>query len=91
MNGRNRETSNDNRRAEDRFRRLESLRASEIPVDAIDGLDATDVQAALAALAGAGVALAASSSYIDDTAAAAGGVAIGGYYRNGSVVQVRVT
>lgn len=34
--------------------------------------------------------LAASTSYANDAAAAAGGVPIGGYYRNGSVVQVRV-
>jgi hypothetical protein len=34
--------------------------------------------------------LAASPSYANDAAAAAGGVAIGGFYRNGSVVQVRV-
>lgn len=38
-----------------------------------------------------GPALAASPSYANDAAAAAGGVSIGGYYRNGSVVQVRVT
>jgi hypothetical protein len=30
-------------------------------------------------------------NYADDTAAAAGGVAVGSIYRNGSVVQVRVT
>lgn len=30
-------------------------------------------------------------NFADDTAAAAGGVAVGGLYRNGSVVQVRVT
>lgn len=35
--------------------------------------------------------LAASTSYANDAAAAAGGVAIGDFYRNGSVVQVRVT
>jgi len=34
--------------------------------------------------------LAASPSYANDAAAAAGGVQIGGFYRNGSVVQVRV-
>ena len=34
--------------------------------------------------------LAASTSYANDAAAAAGGVPIGGFYRNGSVVQVRV-
>jgi hypothetical protein len=32
-----------------------------------------------------------STSYADDTAAAAGGVPIGGIYRNGSVVQIRIT
>lgn len=31
------------------------------------------------------------SNYADDTAAAAGGIAIGGIYRNGSVLQVRVS
>jgi hypothetical protein len=31
------------------------------------------------------------SDYADDVAAAAGGVPVGGLYRNGSVVQVRVT
>lgn len=34
--------------------------------------------------------LQASTSYADDTAAQAGGVPVGGLYRNGSVVQVRV-
>ena len=34
--------------------------------------------------------LTASTSYANDAAAAAGGVPVGGYYRNGSVVQVRV-
>lgn len=34
-----------------------------------------------------GIALA---DYVDDTAAALGGVAVGGFYRNGSVVMVRV-
>jgi hypothetical protein len=37
-----------------------------------------------------GPALASSPSYANDAAAAAGGVKVGGYYRNGSVVQVRV-
>jgi len=32
-----------------------------------------------------------SASYSDDTAAAAGGVPIGGLYRNGNVVQIRLT
>jgi hypothetical protein len=35
--------------------------------------------------------MAAASSYANDAAAAGGGVAIGDFYRNGSVVQVRVT
>jgi hypothetical protein len=35
--------------------------------------------------------LRASTTYADDTAAAAGGVALGQFYRNGSVVQIRVT
>lgn len=36
-------------------------------------------------------ALVSASSYADDTAAAAGGVAIGELYRNGNVVQIRLT
>jgi len=36
-------------------------------------------------------ALAASSSYADDVAAAAGGVAVGELYRNGNIVQIRLT
>ena len=87
---RNRETGPDNRRMEDRFRRLESLRASEIPVEAIDGLDATDVQAALEGLGGLGTSIASGGSYINDAAAAAGGVPVGGFYRFGSAVMVRV-
>ena len=35
--------------------------------------------------------LAASTSYANDAAATIGGVPIGGFYRNGSVVQVRIT
>lgn len=35
--------------------------------------------------------LAASASYANDAAAAAGGVVVGQFYRNGSVVNVRVT
>lgn len=35
--------------------------------------------------------LASSTSYADDTAAASGGVAVGEFYRNGSVVQIRVS
>ncbi|MCB4860790.1 hypothetical protein K7W03_14440 [Sphingobium sp. PNB] len=31
------------------------------------------------------------ADYADDAAAAAGGVPVGGFYRNGSVVMVRVT
>ena len=31
------------------------------------------------------------SSYANDTAAAAGGVALGQWYRNGSVLQMRIT
>ncbi len=38
-----------------------------------------------------GANLAGSPSYANDAAAAAGGVPVGGFYRNGSVVQVRVT
>lgn len=34
--------------------------------------------------------LAGSTSYADDAAAAAGGVPVGGTYRNGSVVQIRI-
>jgi hypothetical protein len=35
--------------------------------------------------------LAASTSYTNDAAAAAGGVVVGQFYRNGSVLQIRVT
>lgn len=35
--------------------------------------------------------LQASTSYVDDAAAAAGGVAVGQLYRNGSVVQIRIS
>jgi hypothetical protein len=35
--------------------------------------------------------LSGSTSYSDDTAAAAGGVAVGEFYRNGSVVQIRIS
>ncbi len=35
--------------------------------------------------------LAASTSYANDAAAAVGGVPVGGTYRNGSVVQIRIT
>ena len=52
---------------------------------AIKGLNAS-----LAVLSGASAKLAASNSYANDAAAAAGGVAVGQLYRNGSVVQVRV-
>lgn len=58
----------------------------------------TNLQAAFASLSasiatlGSGYSkLAASTSYADDAAAAVGGVAIGQPYRNGSVVQVRVS
>lgn len=37
-----------------------------------------------------GPTLQASTSYANDAAAAAGGVPVGGYYRNGSVVQIRI-
>jgi hypothetical protein len=37
-----------------------------------------------------GETLQASSSYANDAAAAAGGVPVGGLYRNGSVIQVRI-
>jgi hypothetical protein len=33
----------------------------------------------------------ASPSYANDAAAAVGGVAVGQYYRNGSVIQLRIT
>lgn len=57
----------------------------------------TAAEAAITALAlrvttieGEGAALAASPSYVDDAAAAVGGVLVGGKYRSGSAVQVRV-
>jgi hypothetical protein len=87
---RNRETGPGNQRDSDRLRRLENLRASEIPVDTIAAADGSDVQAVLESLAGVAAGLAAGASYANDAAAAAGGVAVGEFYRNGSVVQVRV-
>jgi hypothetical protein len=87
---RNRETGPSNQRDNDRIRRLESLRASEIPVDAIDTWEPGDVQAALAAL-GALVSIGAGLvDAVDDAAAATAGVPVGAFYRNGSVVMVRV-
>lgn len=76
---------------ERRTRALENMRASDVPIDPIATLGtAADVQAALETLAGLGAAIAAGGSYIDDAAAAVGGVAVGHFYRNGSVVMVRV-
>jgi hypothetical protein len=37
------------------------------------------------------ITLAGSTSYANDTAAAAGGVSVGEFYRNGSIVQIRVS
>lgn len=51
----------------------------------------TGLSGSVATLKGASMRLAASTSYANDAAAQAGGVAIGELYRNGSVVQVRVT
>lgn len=50
----------------------------------------TALSTSLSTLTGADAKLAASTSYANDAAAAAGGVAVGQRYRNGSVVQVRV-
>jgi hypothetical protein len=55
----------------------------------VDGLIA-GLNTRVTALEAVGAALAAGASYANDAAAAAGGVAIGKYYRNGSVVMVRV-
>jgi hypothetical protein len=77
---RNRETGPSNQRDNDRIRRLESLRASEIPVDAIDTWE-------LGALVSIGAGLV---DAVDDAAAATAGVPVGAFYRNGSVVMVRV-
>jgi hypothetical protein len=49
------------------------------------------VSSSLATLSGVPSVLASSTSYANDAAAAAGGVKVGQYYRNGSVVQVRVS
>ena len=51
---------------------------------------ATQVNGAYGVLPLAGGKLQTTTSYANDAAAAAGGVAIGQLYRNGSVVQVRV-
>jgi len=86
----NREEGRD-RTLEAKVRGLEHQMASDIPLDAIDALPGSaDVQTALEALAGVAAALAAGASYVDDAAAAAGGVDVGEFYRNGSVVMVRV-
>ena len=50
----------------------------------------TSLSGSIATLTGASAKLAASTSYANDAAAAAGGVAVGQFYRNGSVIQVRV-
>jgi hypothetical protein len=53
--------------------------------------DEASAALALATVASAlGATLAASVSYASDAAAAAGGIAVGGLYRSGSVVCVRV-
>lgn len=79
------------RNLERRVRSLETQMASQVPIDAIPALEsAADVQTALERLAGIAADLAASTSYADDTAAAAGGVEVGEFYRNGSAVMVRV-
>ena len=51
----------------------------------------TGISATVGTLSGASAKLATSTSYANDAAAAAGGVKVGQYYRNGSVVQVRVS
>lgn len=60
------------------------------------GADIAALQAVVTALTTAvsqapnGPALQASASYANDAAAAAGGVLVGEFYRNGSVVQLRI-
>jgi hypothetical protein len=54
-------------------------------------LFATELNAAIANMGGLAAYLAASPSYANDAAAAAGNVGVGQFYRNGSLVQVRVT
>lgn len=75
---------------ERRVRALESVRASQVPVDPIGGVPAADVQAALAALA-AMVGSGALVDAADDAAAASAGVAVAHFYRTGSAVKVRVS
>jgi hypothetical protein len=50
----------------------------------------TALAARVTVLEALGTSLVAATPYPDDVAAAAAGVPIGGFYRNGSVVQVRV-
>lgn len=50
-----------------------------------------DLADGLAGLQAIGLGLAASPGFANDAAAHAGGVPIGGFYRNGNLVQVRVT
>lgn len=74
---------------ERRVRALEALRASQLPIDPINGVVAADVQAALAAL----IALVGSGALVDaadDAAAALAGVPVAHFYRTGSAVKVRV-
>jgi hypothetical protein len=59
--------------------------------DARTTLGAQPLDSTLTGLSGAAPALPALGNYADDTAAAAGGVAVGGLYRNGSVLMIRVT
>lgn len=41
-------------------------------------------------IANLGISVAGLGDYADDTAAASGGVAVGGLYRNGSILMIRV-
>jgi len=66
------------------------LTALEGRADAVDG-EITALQDRATALEAFQASFATLTNYADDAAAATGGVAVGGLYRNGSIVQVRVT
>jgi hypothetical protein len=75
---------------ERRVRSIEQRMGNEIPVDPLPGLPlARDVQAALAQLA-AKIDPSLFIDAADDAAAAALGVEVGQFYRDGSVLMVRV-
>lgn len=74
---------------ERRVRALENRMAVELGIDPIPGLQARDVQAALALIA-AKIDLSGLEDAADDAAAALAGVEVNELYRDGSNLKVRV-